>query len=87
MGDIGDKETLELFAEKVVSEYGKLSTIKSFGGSASDRAQAVCAAPGGTSVFVSGVTLSADNDFGKVDAMSNGSDAVAFEYRFDLEQG
>ncbi|MBR6334931.1 MAG: hypothetical protein IKR90_02145 [Clostridia bacterium] len=68
----------------VVSEYGKLLSIKSFGGSASDRAQAVCAAPGGTSVFVSGVTLPADNDFSKVDAVSNGTDAVAFEYKFDL---
>ena len=71
----------------VVSEYGTLSAITSFGGSESDRAQSVCSTgSSATSVYVSGATLSDDGSFASCSAKSNGSDSAAFAFKFDLIQ-
>ncbi len=71
----------------VVSEYGKLSSITSFGGAKSDRAQSVCSTgSSATSVYVSGATLSKDGSFASCSAKSDGEDSVGFALKFDLMQ-
>ena len=71
----------------VVSEYGQLSSITSFGGSEEDDAYSICSTgSSATSVYVSGATLSDDGSFESCSSKSNGSDYAAFAFKFDLTQ-
>ncbi len=71
----------------VVSEYGKLSTITSFGGAKADRAQSICSTgSSAATVYVSGATLSSDGSFASCSAKSDGEDSVGFAFKFDLTQ-
>lgn len=70
-----------------VSEGGKLNVITGFGGTSADRAQSVCSSgSGATSVYVSGMTYSNDISFAGSEAPSDGSNASAFDYKFDIAQ-
>ncbi len=69
----------------IISEYGEKQTFASFGGSNSDTARSICGS--GTTVYLCGITNSADGYFS--DCADKGSEncAVGFNFRFDLVQG
>ncbi len=67
----------------VVSNGGTVTLIRSFGGSASDRAMSVCT-NGVDTLYTCGSTYSADGDFASCDAKSNGSATVAFVNKYSI---
>ena len=66
-----------------VSDNGRLTVMRSFGGSASDRAMALCS-NGTDTVYSCGTTYSSDGDFAECDDKSNGSVSVGFVFKYDV---
>lgn len=67
----------------VISAYGDLQTVSSFGGSAADTARGICA--NGKTVYICGYTNSGDGSF--ADASVKGSDGkgAALVYQYNLQ--
>lgn len=66
----------------VISNGGKLGVMTGFGGSESDRAQAICS--NGNTVYSSGTSLSSDHSFANFGYKSDGTNAMAFAMKFNL---
>ena len=67
----------------IISAYGDLQTVSSFGGGAVDNSRAVCA--NGKTVYVSGFTNSADGTFLNAEVKGAENKGAAFIYQFNLE--
>ncbi len=67
----------------VMSAYGDLQTVSSFGGSAADSARSICS--NGKTVYVAGFTNSADGSFLNCEVKGADSKGAALVYQFNLE--
>lgn len=67
----------------IISAYGDLQTVSSFGGGSVDNARAICS--NGKTVYVAGFTNSADGTFLNADVKGAENKGAAFVYQFNLE--
>lgn len=67
----------------IISAYGDLQTVSSFGGGAVDNSRAVCS--NGKTVYLSGFTNSADGTFLNAEVKGAENKGAAFVYQFNLE--
>ena len=67
----------------IISAYGDLQTVSSFGGSASDNARGICS--NGKTVYVCGFTNSADGSFANASVKGADSKGAALVYQYNLE--
>lgn len=67
----------------IVSAYGDLQTVSSFGGSSVDNARGICA--NGKTVYVCGFTNSADGSFANCSVKGADNKGAALVYQFNLE--
>lgn len=70
----------------VVSEYGEKQTVSSFGGSNSDTARGIIG-DGTKTVYLCGISFSGDGYFADCADKGNENCAVAYLFRYDLDQG
>lgn len=67
----------------IVSSYGDLQTVSSFGGSSVDNARGICS--NGKTVYVCGFTNSADGSFKNCEVKGADGKGAALVYQFNLE--
>ncbi len=67
----------------IISAYGDLQTVSSFGGGFVDNARAVCT--NGKTVYIAGFTNSADGAFLNAEVKGAENKGAAFVYQFNLE--
>lgn len=67
----------------IISAYGDLQTVSSFGGSAVDNARGICS--NGKTVYVCGFTNSADGSFANASVKGADSKGAALVYQYNLE--
>lgn len=67
----------------IISAYGDLQTVSSFGGGFVDNARAVCS--NGKTVYIAGFTNSADGTFLNAEVKGAENKGAAFVYQFNLE--
>lgn len=67
----------------IISVYGDLQTVSSFGGSAVDNARGVCS--NGKTVYICGFTNSADGSFANASVKGSDSKGAALIYQYNLE--
>ncbi len=67
----------------IISSYGELQTVSSFGGGSVDNSRAICS--NGKTVYVCGFTNSADGTFLNAEVKGAENKGAAFMYQFNLE--
>lgn len=67
----------------IISAYGDLQTVSSFGGGSVDNARAICS--NGKTVYIGGFTNSADGTFLNAEVKGAENKGAAFIYQFNLE--
>ncbi len=67
----------------VISAYGDLQTVSSFGGSAIDNARGICS--NGKTVYICGFTNSGDGSFANASIKGTDSKGAAVVYQYNLE--
>ena len=70
----------------IISEYGEKETIASFGGGNSDTARGICG-DGTKTVYLCGISNSDDGYFADCADKGNENSAIAYLFRYDLDQG
>ena len=67
----------------IISAYGDLQTVSSYGGSAGDNARGICS--NGKTVYVCGFTNSSDGSFANSSVKGSDSKGAAVVYQYNLE--
>ncbi len=67
----------------VITAYGDLQTVSSFGGSSADNARGICS--DGKTVYISGFTNSGDGSFANASVKGSDGKGAAMVYRYNLE--
>ncbi len=67
----------------IITAYGDLQTVSSFGGSASDNARGICS--NGKTVYICGYTNSGNGSFANASVKGSDGKGAAFVYQYNLE--
>lgn len=67
----------------IITAYGDLQTVSSFGGSAADNARGICS--DGKTVYISGFTNSGDGSFANASVKGADGKGAAMVYRYNLQ--